>query len=343
MDLSAVDRYSKYPAPNNAVMNETSSTRREALQQQAVAWHVRLKSGAANDTVLAEFENWRSQNPEHEQAYRDVETLWQHLPRPLLADRQRRRALAIRQRRGRRLKRGLGLAAAASLLLSVMSGFYPDYLQHPLADYRTRIGEQTSITLADGSIAHLNTDTAIDVSINANERRIELLRGEAEFDVAHDEHKPFRVVSGSTSTEALGTRFIVRYDGQAGAVTLLQGKVRSSRPSAHGAQADSATLQPGQQLCFNTEMLGVPQAVELSNADAWRRGRLLMNFVPLKQVIAEINRYRRSQIRLLDDSLAEREVNIAVDIKQIDVWLQALQQTLPIKAVEAGPFVFLQS
>jgi len=70
---------------------------------------------------------------------------------------------------------------------------------------------------------------------------------------------------------------------------------------------------------------------------------LLMNFVPLKQVIAEINRYRRSQIRLLDDKLAEREVNIAVDIKRIDAWLEALQQTMPIKIIHAGPLVFLQS
>ncbi|OAI01593.1 FecR family protein [Methylomonas methanica] len=324
-------------------MNETSSTRREALQQQAVAWHVRLTSGAADETVLAEFEHWRSQSPEHEQAYRDAETLWQRLPLPLLADRQRRRALAARQRRASRIKRGFGLAAAASLLLAAMGGFYPDYLQHPLADYRTRIGEQTSITLADGSIAHLNTDTAIDVTINANERRIALLRGEAEFDVAHDAGKPFRVAAGATTTEALGTRFIVRYDGKAGAVTLLQGKVRSSRPSAQGAQTDSVILQPGQQLTFTAETFGVLQTVEISNADAWRRGRLLMNFVPLKQVVAEINRYRRSQIRLLDDKLGDREVNIAVDILQIDAWLKALQQTLPIKVVQAGPFVFLQS
>jgi transmembrane sensor len=324
-------------------MNQASSAHRETLQQQAVAWHARLMSGAVDDSVLSEFDRWRRQGPEHQQAYRDVEALWQQLPMPLLADRQRRRALAVKQRRAALARRGLSVAAAASLLLAVMAGFYPDYMQHPLADYRTRIGEQTSITLADGSIAHLNTDTAIDVSINGNERRIELLRGEAEFDVAHDADKPFRVATGATTTEALGTRFIVRYDGQAGAVTLLQGKVRSSRPSTHGAQTDSATLQAGQQLAFTADRLGTPQTAELSNADAWRRGRLLMNFVPLKQVIAEINRYRRSQIRLLDDNLAEREVNIAVDIKQTDAWLKALQQTLSIKVIEAGPLVFLQS
>jgi transmembrane sensor len=324
-------------------MIESPLQLREHIRQEAIAWQVRLTSGALTADTKEAFESWRRQNPEHEQAYRDLEQLWQHLPAPLLADRQRRLELSAKRRRANLRRQSLSLATAASLVLAVVAGIYPDYLQHPLADYRTRIGEQTSITLADGSIAHLNTDTAIDVVIGGNERRIELLRGEAEFDVAHDASRPFRVEAGSTTTEALGTRFIVRYDGNGGAVTLLQGKVRASRPSAAGAQTDSATLQPGQQLAFNAEQLGAPKTVELSNADAWRRGRLLMNFVPLKQVIAEINRYRRGQIRLLDDKLAEREVNIAVDIKQIDAWLEALQQTMPIKVIHAGPLVFLQS
>jgi transmembrane sensor len=324
-------------------MTESLHQIREQIRQEAVAWQVCLTSGALTSDAAEEFESWRRQSPEHEQACRDIELLWQQLPSPLLADRQRRQDLAAQRRRAHLRRQGLSLAVAASLILAVVAGVYPDYLQHPLADYRTRIGEQTSITLADGSIAHLNTDTAINVAINGNERLIELLRGEAEFDVAHDTSRPFRVAAGPTTTEALGTRFIVRYVGSEGAVTLLQGKVRTSRPSAEGAQVGSATLQAGQQIAFNAETLGTPQAVELSNADAWRRGRLLMNFVPLKQVIAEINRYRRGRIRLLDEKLAEREVNIAVDIKQIDAWLEALQQTMPIKVIHAGPLVFLQS
>ncbi|MCK9609548.1 MAG: FecR family protein [Methylomonas sp.] len=323
-------------------MNESHTAQHDTLRQQAVAWHLRLSSGAADDSVLAKFERWRQQ-PEHAQAYRAVEALWQQLPQPLLADRRRRRARAAKQRRTALLRRGLSLAAAASLLLAVATGFYPDYLQHPCADYRTRVGQQMSIALTDGSTVYLNTDTAIDVTISASERRLELLHGEAEFEVAHDASRPFRVTAGSTTTEALGTRFIVRYRGNTGAVTLLQGKVRTSRPSARGALTDSATLQPGQQLTFAADMLSPPYAVELSNADAWRRGRLLMNFVPLKQVVAEINRYRRSQIRLLDSELGEREVNAAIDIQHIDAWLDALQQTLPIEVIHAGPWVFLRS
>lgn len=323
-------------------MNETHTAQHDTLRRQAVDWHLRLTSGTADDGVWAEFERWRQQ-PEHALAYRAVEALWQQLPQPLMADRRRRQAIAARQRRTGLRRRGLNLAAAASLLLAVMAGFYPDYLQHPLADYRTRIGEQTAIKLADGSIAYLNTDTAVDVTIGADERRVELLHGEAEFEVAHDANRPFRVTAGSVTTEALGTRFIVRYDGETGAVTLQQGTVRTSRPAARGAQTDCAVLQPGQQLVFNAETLDAPRAVDLSNADAWRRGRLLMNFVPLKQVVAEINRYRRSQIRLLDPELGELEVNAAIDLQHIDVWLEALQQTLPIQVIHAGPWVFLRS
>lgn len=323
-------------------MTETHTAQHDTLRRQAVDWHLRLTSGTADDGVWAEFERWRQQ-PEHALAYRSVEALWQQLPQPLLADRRRRQAIAARQRRKGLLRCGLNLAAAASLLLAVMTGFYPDYLQHPLADYRTRIGEQTAIKLADGSIAYLNTDTAVDVTIGADERRVELLHGEAEFEVAHDTSRPFRVTAGAVTTEALGTRFMVRYDGETGAVTLQQGTVRTSRPAARGAQTDCAVLQPGQQLVFNAETLDAPRAVDLSNTDAWRRGRLLMNFVPLKQVVAEINRYRRSQIRLLDPELGEREVNAAIDLQHIDVWLEALQQTLPIQVIHAGPWVFLRS
>ena len=115
--------------------------------------------------------------------------------------------------------------------MAAVAGFYPDYLHNPLADYRTRIGEQTTVSLADGSIAYLNTDTAIDVTIGDKERRVVLLRGEAEFDVATIAR------ARSVSAPALprrkpGTRSVVRYEGGGGSVTLLQGKVHTSRPSA---------------------------------------------------------------------------------------------------------------
>ncbi|MFZ2452492.1 MAG: FecR family protein [Methylovulum miyakonense] len=319
-------------------MTETPQQFRERLSQAAVAWQVRLSSGDVSDATRAEFDHWRQQSAAHEQAYQEAVQLWQQLSGPLQADRQRRLALAAAAQRLRRQsrRRTLRLAVAASFVLLVLAGLFPDYLRHPLADYRTHIGEQTSIQLADGSVIHLNTDTALNVSLSNQERRVELLGGEAEFEVAHDRTRPFRVSAGHTTTEALGTRFIVRYDGNGGNVTLLQGKIRTAEPNT------TATLSAGQQIAFHDDDLETVQTADVDSAEAWRHGRLLMNFVPLKQAIAEINRYRRGQIRLLDDKLGEKEVNIAVDIQHIDAWLEALQTTMGVKVERLGEWVLLR-
>jgi transmembrane sensor len=238
---------------------------------------------------------------------------------------------------------GLGLATAASLLLCICFSHCADYLHHPLADYRTLIGEQTTIHLADGSNVYLNTDTALDVSLTDKERRIVLLQGEAEFEVAHDSSRPFRVLSGATTTEALGTRFVVRYDDKAGAITLLEGKVRATQTNTAGELINNVNLSPGERVAFNEHSLGDVQIADLANADAWRRGRLVMNFVSLQEVVAEINRYRRGRVQLLAENLADRDIHVTIDTQHIDDWLDALEDTLPVRVRHLGPFVLLQS
>ena len=318
-------------------MNEFAARSRERREKEAVSWHTRLTSGDISAAERAQFEAWRKQNPAHDQAYRKIESLWQMLGAPVRADRHRRKKtskFATIQRRS------LELAVTASLLLMVALGMFPDYLRQPWADYSTYIGERTSIHLEDGSVAYLNTDTAFDVTWHDNERRVVLFRGEAEFEVAHDGSRPFRVQAGNTITEALGTRFIVRYADSAGAVTLLEGKVRTEQTERSGA---FVTLHPGERVAFDAQSLSGISAADVSAAEAWRRGRLIMNFVTLKQVVAEINRYHRGQVTLLGDALADKEINVAIDLNNIDAWLDTLKDTLPIHIRRVGPFVFLQS
>ncbi len=318
-------------------MNDFAAKTRERLEQEAVAWHTRLTSGDISAAEQAGFEAWRKRSPAHDQAYRNIENLWLMLDSPVKADRHRRKKTA----KAAHVQRwGAGLAVAASLLLMVGLAMFPDYLYQPWADYNTSIGERTSIRLEDGSVAYLNTDTAFDVTWRDNERQVVLFRGEAEFEVAHDSSRPFRVQAGNTVTEALGTRFIVRYAGSAGAVTLLEGKVRTEQTKKNGA---FVTLHAGERVAFDAQSLGEVSAADVSAAEAWRRGRLVMNFVTLKQVVAEINRYHRGRITLLGDALADREINVAIDLNNIDAWLDTLKDTLPIQIRRVGPFIFLQS
>ncbi len=317
-------------------MNDSAVKTRECLEQEAVVWHTRLTSGDVSIAERTQFEAWRRQHPAHDQTYRRIEALWQMLDAPVKADRHRRGKVSGFARFQRR---SLELAVAASLLLMVTASIFPDYLHQPWADYSTRIGERTSIRLEDGSIAHLNTDTAFDVTWHDHERQVVLFRGEAEFEVAHDSSRPFRVQTGNTVTEALGTRFIVRYADSAGTVTLLEGKVRAGQAE----KEKTVILHPGERVAFDAHSLGEVSTTDLSAAEAWRRGRLIMNFVPLKQVVAEINRYHRGQVTLLGDALADKEINVAIDLNNIDAWLDTLKDTLPIKIRRVGPFVFLQS
>lgn len=343
---------------------------RERLEQESVAWYARWASGEMSAEECRQFDAWKSQSPAHEKADRKIQRLWQLLPAALSGDEATvpvRDNAEIRSNKAKakanvvpfkaasgitekshstsqawRLARwGFGLATAASLLLGVCISYCAGYLDYPWADYRTVVGEQTTLQLSDGSTVYLNTDTAINVSMSDGERRITLLRGEAEFAVAHDGNRPFRVVAGHNTTEAIGTRFVVRYADATGDVTLLEGKVRSSRFSHHGDVLGSVMLKPGEHVAFNDDQLGEVQAADVSLADAWRRGRLALNFVALGDVIKEINRYRPGHVFLLDAGLAQQKIHVSMDINHIDDWLDALDSTLPIQVYRAGHIVAL--
>jgi transmembrane sensor len=343
---------------------ESSAQTRERLEQEAVAWYARWASGEFTAEELAQFDAWKTQSPAHEKADRKIQRLWQLLPAALTHDEaigvdvpQSTAATVIPFKTADQITQksrskspvlriaswGLGLATAASLLLGICISYCGGYLDNPWADHHTLVGEQSTLNLSDGSTVFLNTDTALDVSMSDGERRIVLLRGEAEFAVAHDSNRPFRVVTGHTTTEALGTRFVVRYTHSAGDVTLLEGKVRTTRSNHHGDTLSQVVLKPGEHVAFNENQLGDVQTADVSVADAWRRGRLVMNFVALQDVVNEINRYRPGHVFLVDSQLAQRKIHVAMDIKRIDDWLDALQDTLPIKVHHAGHILVLQA
>lgn len=342
-------------------INQTSAEMRERLEQQAVNWYARMASGDMSAAEQIAFDTWKQQSPDHAKASRKIERLWQMLPAVLVADEltqitpaatvidfasaKQYRSASLKPKRWLENRLGqlsMGLATAASLLVAVCIMYCGDYLHHPLADYRTLVGEQQTIQLADGSTVYLNTDTAIDVTLTDSERRIELLKGEAEFDVAHDTTRPFRVISGHTTTEALGTKFIVRYAKPEGSVTLLEGKVRTTLQPHHGTNTEQAILNPGEQIAFNDEALSPIQKPDMNLITVWRRGRLVMNFVTLETVVTEINRYRSGHVLLLNSELAKRKVHVALDIDHIDDWINALENTLPLHVRHVGHIVYLQ-
>src|SRR3546814_12570012 len=71
--------------------------------------------------------------------------------------------------------------------------------------YATSVGEIRRVPLADGSIAAINTASAIDVKLDDAARHVRVVEGEAWFQVARDKQRPFVVAAGRARGRAVGT------------------------------------------------------------------------------------------------------------------------------------------
>ena len=104
---------------------------------------------------------------------------------------------------------------------------------------------RSSRRLADGSVLHLNTDSVATVRFDTRERLVMLTSGQAEFDVAHEQHRAFRVLAGSAEVIAVGCETIlaaVEQSLEQGATGAeLRNLIRSFhdlfRPNVSGYQA----------------------------------------------------------------------------------------------------------
>jgi transmembrane sensor len=155
-------------------------------------------------------------------------------------------------------------------------------------------GGQYQVTLADGTQVWLNAASSIrfPVAFKGKERKVEIT-GEVYFEVAKNKAMPFKVSTGLSEIEVLGTHFNVNaYEDEASMkTTLLEGSVKIS------ALNQSKYLQPGQQAQIKNLPAGsVGRITVLNNADieetmAWKNGRFQFQSADLKSILRQISRW----------------------------------------------------
>ncbi|ESQ78977.1 FecR domain-containing protein [Asticcacaulis sp. YBE204] len=281
---------------------------RTRLTAEASVWLARLQNEARTAETEAAFQVWLSDTPGAQDAFDRVTGVWDILPGAAgLARIQAANDVPVR--RPRRL--AMMSAVAAVIVAAIGLGFYLSQAK-PLI-YETLPGQQQTVTLSDGSRVALNTDTQVRVVYSGANRRIELARGEALFDVQPDATRPFTVRAGDEQVRALGTSFVVRRDLQNVAVTLLKGKVEVAViPERAGDLARLQTLvvlSPGERATVynHTQMVVDRPAVEA--ATAWRKGEVIFANATLAEAVAEINRYGAAPIILTDKRMAAVRVS----------------------------------
>ncbi|MGK8436118.1 FecR family protein [Ectopseudomonas hydrolytica] len=299
---------------------------------EAIAWQLCLDSGEASEQQRQDFARWLAAHPEHGLVWRRLGGIDQQLAAATPAP--ARRALLQGGQRRRSLRRlggnALALLLASGIALALLAQQRPlgDYL----ADYRTAAGEQRDLLLADRSQIRLNSRSALDVAFDDDERRLVLLSGEILIQTAKGDARPFVVETAQGRLRALGTRFLVRRDGDATELIVLQSAV-AARPLS-GTQ--ERIIQSGEQVRMDSRQLGDSSPAPIG-ADAWSRGMLVADNLPLQRLIDQLGEYRSGYLGL-DPSLAGLRISGSFPLHDSDKALAALPPSLPVRIEQIGPW-----
>jgi len=222
------------------------------------------------------------------------------------------------------------LALAAGVVVALALGWGATQELTPHKTYLTAIGQQRAVRLADGSLIQLNTHSRIDVRYNWRTRDIRLVEGEAQFTVARDAMRPFRVAAGSVSVEALGTQFTVqRYATERTRVLVTEGRIminmddrdqRAKLLLAAGQIAEIRRQGSGRALTVHTVSL-----TESARQLSWLQGRIRFSGQTLAEAASEFNRYNSTQIVITDPAIGNKRISGIFPATEADAFASTLQ------------------
>jgi transmembrane sensor len=326
----------------------------QSSRTEAARWFARVRSGEIDSPTDKAWTDWMAADEAHAKAYEDLELTWelaeelrqrpeiQGLLKDLDQTLQQSPTARTRTRPfGLRMNWPLGLAACALLGICALATLF--VVDRPVrADYATDVGEQKTVTLADNSVIALNTATHVQVTYSRSLRRVDLLAGEALFEVNKDSRRPFEVHALHGSTTAVGTEFDVHVTDAEAAVTVLKGTVRVK--STETAPPDKASLvSAGQATDYTAEgMMSVIRKADIDKVRAWQAKRILIADEALSDALNDYNRYIKVPITIGDPALASRHINGVFRIGDEEAFLNALKQGLHVSVVRTDSTTVLQ-
>ena len=320
----------------------TRSDNPDQIQQAAADWFLRLQGDAALEDWTA-FQSWLETDPAHAAAYDAVEALWvelEDLPAdeiaaPVAAENVVVLATRLKPPARRWVWTGLSAAAvAAAAVVAVL----PQLTRPTFTDYTTKRGETREVALNDGSRLTLGGATTLRVRMTRAQRDVTLVDGEASFDVAHLENRPFVVAVADHEVRVLGTEFNILSHDQRLAVTVRRGLVLVS-----GGQDGAVRLAKGQQLTHTEgSAASLVRTTDPDAAFAWKSGKLVYRQTPLVEVVADLNRYVATPIRV-DPSAASVKVSGVLLVDEEAAMIRRLELFAPIISQRSGGEIVLRA
>jgi len=307
------------------------------VMQQAAEWVVQLRSPEPAPSREELFADWLRASPLHVREYLRAVEVWEGLSHPKAGSGRPREQLIAeagdsnlvelpaREEISRNAPnervicggfrwRRVGFALALSVVFVLA---YLGWQRTTMIVVRTGVGEQHSEVLPDRSVVDVNTQSEIRVAFTSTERRVEVVRGEAFFDVAKDSARPFIVTTDLATAKAIGTRFSV-YRAQSGTiVTVAEGRVlvrdkhtvAAESKGAGGDPQDVVEVIPGTQAEAQPGHHVQMRRANVASTFAWREHRLVFAGEPLAAVVEEFNRYNSPPLLISDPRLREQHIS----------------------------------
>jgi transmembrane sensor len=220
-----------------------------------------------------------------------------------------------------------GIFLLAALLISQLP------LQYWQADHRSAMGEIHTFTLPDGSVATLDSNSAIDVEFDQHQRRIVVIRGEVLLEVSKDPQRPMVVAVPTGTAQALGTRYSVRRQNDHSVVSVYESRVRVSTAD----QQTNRELEAGHQVRLQADSIQM-LADDLPPYPDWPRKRLVFQDAPLPEVIARLGQYHRGLIHL-DSNVGSRRFTGALPADDALAALDLLANSMNLEQYLFSPHI----
>jgi transmembrane sensor len=290
------------------------------IRDTAAQWLVEFRTDNPSPAARRQFAVWLRTSPEHIKAYLNALALWEEAGS---YDQQHRvdidMLVALARTEGivtdipkverpyvavsrkpmprRLLSPRTGIAALLSLAINC--GLWWIAMDSRNSDYTTQIAEQRSVVLSDGSHVDLDALSNVRVKFTSHERAVELLSGQALFQVVKDAKRPFVVRADGARFRAVGTEFDVNRTTLGTVLTVLEGRVTVLAVSG----ASAAKVNAGQQVTISHDAITTPQATDTAAVTGWTRKLLIFASTPLPVVAEEFNRFNSRQLVIASPEL----------------------------------------
>jgi transmembrane sensor len=311
---------------------------REEIEEAAATWIARRDLECWTEADATALQAWLAQSVSHRAAYYRLNAAWEESGRlRAFGHTTIDTNLNAGKRRLQPAAWQVALAASIFFVTLVVTAWY---LWPSGPSYKTAVGGLASVPLQDGSRITLNTDSELRIRLEPAERRIDLSRGEAFFEVAKDPSRPFVVHAGNKRIIAVGTQFSVRRDGEDIRVSVSEGIVRIEPGSAH---AQPVSLPAGTVARTESDNILVQKksAPEIEQSLSWRTGVLTFRDTLLADAATEFNRYNTRKIVIADPAIAAIRVGGVFRATNLDPFVHLIEDGFAVKARAEGDRIIL--